>query len=338
MALRWDWHLVYDGVFLATLPVHVKQLLLSYIAVYTDHSSMAVSMKGLEPLFIHAEEVDEDIFQDDHLHVTRLDLTSSLGRWLDLKRLAKELKNDASAKGEASSVPSSWEEEVVPSITSQPAFSRFGNLKYLSLADPARKAANWASLLDVLPHVATITHLSLAFWPMPSLTPNATTASISDPKHKGLSFSYGGADIYSPAENNWTVPAAILNKLSKITYCLKWLELDGCEEWILALCWDGYDVYGKKHPTTGPEWNGSWRQIEWLGLDPGWRPDADPPKGDSSALHDDDEEEAEISHRDRESVRYLHESLVQKNRNVGKCIRTLRKGGKWLEFSDGSET
>jgi hypothetical protein len=128
------------------------------------------------------------------------------------------------------------------------------------------------SLLNLLSHLSTLTHLSLAHWPIPTLTPHALSAKMRHPKHKSLSFSYGGTDTYSAYENNWDEASGMLRRLSRATYCLKWLDLEGCSDWFPALSWDSVNSDGT-YATSGPEWNGSWRDLAWLGLGAGWFPD-----------------------------------------------------------------
>ncbi|EGE08738.1 hypothetical protein TEQG_07696 [Trichophyton equinum CBS 127.97] len=339
MARNWDWHLIYDGTFLSTLPVSIRQLLLTYISVYTDHLSMGVKMKGLEPLFLAQESGSED-----NAEVTRLDLGFSIGYWLNLKQLSKLIKGNIPKHRESTSVPTSWEEEAdletqspSPHTPGPLEVAAFGNIKFLSLASPAPESASWVSLMKLLSHVPTLTHLSLAYWPTPTLKPNALTASVSHPKHHSLSFQYGASDVYSSYENNWTEASIVLAKLSRVTYGLKWLDLEGCTEWIPALCWNGIDVYGQVHSASGPEWNGSWRGIEWIGLGPGWVPEAPAPDNISVTEVDED---IVIKQQDRFcKERESFKSTLEKIKDVGKGIQTARiEGrGKWIHYSDGSE-
>ncbi|PGG97647.1 hypothetical protein GX51_07214 [Blastomyces parvus] len=367
MAVNWDSHLLYDGVFLSELPSPTKQLLLSYISTFTDHASMEVGMQGLKPLFL---DISDDGIIETYPDVTRLDLASCLGRWMTLKQLAREIKvadrSESRSHGrkiEGSTLPS-WEEETdmeypsatIPLAPTQPLQQRFPNLKFLSLANPIPREASWHSLLNLLPHLSTITHLSLAHWPTPTLTPNSLTASMKHPKLSSLSLPYGGTDIYSAFENNWVEAAGILRRLSKTTYCLKWLDLEGCCDWIPALSWDGFDLEGNFHAAAGPEWNGAWRNLEWLGLGPGWFPDVSDVE-DSYLIHERDktvlreiesgrygssslgaagieEKKALIGERD------AYRSLIERAVEVKKQVQAIRRagGGRWLEVSLGLES
>lgn len=266
MACNWDWHLVYDGEFLSELPTHVKHLLLSYIAVYTEHASMEVGMQGLKPLFLDQNSEGE---VDMHPEVSRLDLSGALGRWTSLRVFRRELKAEVPlSTKQTTQVPTSWEEELNDEgssagqtglVPDQPFIRRFENLRYLSLAQPAPAAANWASLLSLLSNLATLTHLSLAHWPVPTLSMSTAT------KRHSLTSS---TRYSSSSEANMSEAAMVLGKLSRMTYCLEWLDLEGCTDWLSALCWN---EIGEK--TLGPEWNGSWRGVSWLGLGPGWTPE-----------------------------------------------------------------
>lgn len=292
MAQHWTWHVAYDGQFLALLPSHIKVLLLSYVSVYAKDQPLRGVMHGLRPLFgddATSEENEIDSFHSDS--ITRLDLGNALGRWIGFKQLSNELfpsQKPVSHKLKEA-VPSSWEDEyneddtattagrdpLPPSLDHRPL--DFQSLRYLSLAYPHPAAANWKSLLNFLSHLSTLTHLSLAHWPVPTFTPNAINARIRHPQNRSLTFSYGGTDTYAAMENNWAEAASVLRRLSQVTYCLKWLDIEGCGEWFRALCWNGTGPDGEEYKlgTMGPEWNRSWRDVEYVRLGAGWVLDSD---------------------------------------------------------------
>ncbi|KAA8644056.1 hypothetical protein EYZ11_005104 [Aspergillus tanneri] len=294
MALHWTWHLEYDGQFLALLPTHIKELLLSYISVYARDQPVAGMMHGLRPLFekrrVDQETEDRnDLPQDTDTDVSQLDLGGAIGRWLELKQLFTELFVSQKPKSlqhtSKELVPSSWDVESdddadasasrnvsLPKAPSQGL--RFQNLRFLSLAHPNPTAANWNSLINLLSRLSILTHLSLAHWPVPTVTPNAANVRVRHPTQRSLTFSYGGTDSYALVENNWAEAAGILRRLSRVTYCLKWLDLEGCGDWIPALNWDGVGPDGEVY-SSGPEWNGAWRDIEFIRLGPGWLPHID---------------------------------------------------------------
>lgn len=364
MAVQWDWHLIYDGVFLSEIPAHLKPVLLSYIAVYTEHEVMGLRMQGFKPLFM-TDNADghDDAEQQQHSDVfTRLDLSRALGHWMGLKQLTRELRSETQRRhAEKSAPPSSWEEEEEEAEASwlQPAGGgpsmmspdrslplRFQNLQYLSLAHPAPGAATWGSLLTLLSNLATLTHLSLAHWPTPTLKPNSLRARVRHPTVRSMSFPYGGTDIYSTYENNWSEAGTILAKLSRATYCLKWLDLAGCSGWVPALCWDGVDIYGGVHAASGPEWNGSWRGVEWLGVEPGWIPETVADDGSSRDEEEKDDESPDVEregrmeeHR-REKQKQAYAKCIETAKDVRARTRTIRRegGGKWLDVSVGPES
>ncbi|GAQ06380.1 lysophosphatidylcholine acyltransferase [Aspergillus lentulus] len=390
MASQWAWHIEYDGQFLAVLPSHVKILLLSYIAGYARDQPLKGLMHGLKPLFEKFgtdgyESGDAgDIAQDGDSEVSRLDLSSALGRWMTIKQLSRELllSNESGAspaQGKAKKpVPSSWEEiddedELVdenPNMPIPKALSqglRFQNLRFLSLAHPKPAAANWNSLVDLLSRLSTITHLSLAHWPLPTVTPNAMNTRIRHPTQRSLTFAYGGTDSYTGMENNWAEAAAILRRVSRVTYCLKWLDLEGCGDWIPALTWEGVSPDGEALP-SGPEWNGSWRDIEYIRLGPGWLPhveDSDfavpqsdaserlpssPLRSLASSIHAPspapsdtpdlpwDVEVERIKYRRAKELEYYRETL-RSAKAVQRSVLQLRRSGrgKWVHFSFGLE-
>ncbi|KAL6235341.1 hypothetical protein BDW75DRAFT_144022 [Aspergillus navahoensis] len=287
MSMHWAWHVAYDGQFLGLLPTHIKVLLLSYISYYARMHPLGGHMRGLKPLFDNSaahDIVGHGRLADGDPHVTRLDLSGALGRWISLKQLSAELflpkkKAGPAQDDTAKAIPLSWEDEyenetdsgLSSSIPRPLQHLRFENLQYLSLAHPHPAAVNWNSLINFLSRLSTITHLSLAHWPVPTVTPNAINARVRHPTQRSLTFSFGGTDPYSAMENNWAESAGILRRLSRATYCLKWLDLEGCADWIPALNWEGVGPHGERY-STGPEWNGSWRDIEWIRLGPGWLP------------------------------------------------------------------
>ncbi|KAE8354907.1 hypothetical protein BDV28DRAFT_146612 [Aspergillus coremiiformis] len=294
MAVHWAWHLEYDGQFLALLPSHIKGLLLSYVSIHARDQPLQGMMHGLSPLFEKRRPDDGDnrtegdLYQENDLEISRLDLSGAVGRWMTWKQLSSELFVSAKPSVVQSDmkkpVPFSWEDELdngssntgddtrLPKMLTQGL--RFENLRYLSLAHPNPAATDWNSLINLLSRISTITYLSLAHWPVPTVTPNAINARVRHPGQRSLTFAYSGTDTYSSFENNWAEAAGIMRRLSRVTYCLKWLDLEGCGDWIPALNWDGVGPDGEAY-VTGPEWNGSWRDIEFIRLGPGWLPHLD---------------------------------------------------------------
>jgi hypothetical protein len=261
LARNWDWHLQYDQKYLAMLPQHLKSLFLGYAAVY---AKSGVGYSGLKVLFLTEEEFEGSSGSDD---VTHLDLSNSFAHKADfddirayLRSLPPSSHNSAASPGTIVSRKGrhryceDWEEEAEAPLLPSPFTPRFPSLTHLSLSHPSEGVVSWAGLLDFAPHVATLTHLSLAYWPAPP----------SNKQKKPTRPSIFGGD--GPRNNSNDVAVVIedsdgfqaLRRLSRATYCLRWLDLEGCGSWIPAL--------------AGAEWNAAWRKVETVRLTQGWVP------------------------------------------------------------------
>ena len=252
LARNWEWHQEYDQFYLATLPRRFKETLLSYIATYNDQG---IDCEGLRILFLDETELEGATGCES---ITHLDLGTAVGRALKSKELKdvftkKPTFNDTAATGQ-DDIPESWEEDMTPATPLSTA--RFPNLTHLSLSHPA--VASWKGLLALSPHLATLTHLSLAYWPTPSITPNSKTAYRESPAGN---IDYGASNFYSYSDGDLSEASHILRRLSRATYCLRWLDFTGCSDWIEAL--------GRM---DGPEWHGAWRGVEDIKIGQGWIP------------------------------------------------------------------
>lgn len=277
MATNWQWHIEFDHEYLAELPVRMKEVLLSYIAIYGEGHGQN-SLQLLFPVDIDQGECDE---------VRRLDLGNAVGWWSTIKRIEKELSTIKKAVVhqviELSRTPEAWDDEDSTEVlsTSSPTAGlnrlRFENLKHLSLAaapNTIGAIVSWHDLLGLAGKLKTLTSLSLAHWPQPTYTPNASTGRYKINATNGGSSPavlYGGTNFYSAFDNDWREAAGILRSLSRSLYCLKWLDLTGCGEWFPALIWRPEDE-DTEFTSPGPDWNGSWRGLEHLILAVGWTP------------------------------------------------------------------
>lgn len=272
LARDWDWHKVFDQYYLATLPQSLKQRLLAYIAVYGPIPGVALD--DLRSLFLTDAELRGATGSD---LVTHLDLSNTVGRSISLTKLHTYLSILPSAPINSTPItttdeapPDSWDAPHPPTLPLTP-IPRFPCLTHLSLSYPLPPSFSlpsrdlptssnqplWPSLLRLLPHLATLTHLSLCHFPAPSLTPNSRTTKL----HTTLSIppvNYSASDLYSSSDGDYAEMAGILRRLSKATYCLKYVDLSGCESWWGALCWAA--------PGEGVEWNGGWRGVETVVL------------------------------------------------------------------------
>jgi hypothetical protein len=262
IAANWEWHAEFDGLYLGQLPTKLKEMLIGFTDAYGDD----VRSNPLRLLFLG----DDDI--ETRHEVTRLDLTGAGGTWTTLRALTKDLVSRAPQQADTvatDNVPASWDDEVEPGIPPQMSTSLcFPNLRHLSLALSPGKTASWQDLITLSSSLTTLTSLSLAYWPQPTYTPNAATTRATVKQSPGMpSVVYGGTDMYTAHDNNWREAAGILRTLSRNLYCLTWLDLTGCGSWFDALKWvdDGFS-------SLGPEWNGSWRDIDFVCLNTGWSP------------------------------------------------------------------
>lgn len=238
LALRWDWHLRYEWNNLAALPMKTRERILYFVAKY-NHGMM--TRAGLEALFLGDSRL-EDLPVTENL--TCLDLGTSLGSGCSLYDLMdifvrKPYHASASKQEQDNSIiPDAWDapEAVATMHRHLPSFSF---LTHLSLAQPFK--ACWKALLRLAPHLATLTHLSLAYWPVPSFR------QIPETEHPPGPFFYENKLM----GNGLREGPKILRRLSRATYCLQWLDLTGCCGWLWAL-----------QCTDGPDWAGSWRQVQ----------------------------------------------------------------------------
>lgn len=281
IAANWKWHLNYDQYYLAGVPVRVKALLLSYIAVYGEAGSLDID--GLRRIFLDESELAGATGSEE---LTHLDLSGAVGASLTFRQLDHYFSDptvSAVPQRQQQQPPTtpipprpldSWDSDPDPTTGIPPPLrtTRFPNLTALSLSHPPTSAsASWPRLLHfATAHLATLTHLSLAFWPPPALTPHAnakitTTASPYAP----APVSYGCSDFYGAtygADDDWSEAAGVLMRLSRATYCLKSLDLEGCGAWLPALRWEGGEGGG------GVEWCGGWRGVERVRVQAGWVP------------------------------------------------------------------
>jgi hypothetical protein len=246
LAANWQWHVEYDGMYLATtLPRRMRESLMSYLAVYNDN----IQTNPLRLLFLACEP-------EDCRDATRLDLGNGIGAWTSLSTLEKDLTVSTSPQPASEAIPDSWDAEPDPTnthaipVSLKPSMT-FSKVRHLSLAIspdlPVTARPSWRALLRLLSNLAPLTSLSLAHWPTPTYTPRAAqtytrvninnqpttgSANVSSPR-----VVYGGTNFYSELDNDWREAAGILSSLSRRTPALEWLDLSGCGDWWDALCW-----------------------------------------------------------------------------------------------------
>ena len=295
-ALHWEELAEFEQYYVSTIPMVLREALLSYLAAHGHKACL--DFRSFKILF----QNEEDTGTSGWTEVRFLDLTGLMNENFTISDIGKCFKrqpiqtpnlehlhiNDPGTikgKEKAVEVAESWEEEAEDPGASQPVISAtlmtpyFSNLSRLSLAHPGAWAS-WPELLKISPNLNKITHLSLAYWPRPSATPNAATTSMVS---NVTTVSLGGSHFYSDLDDDWHEATNILRRFSVNTYSLQWLDLEGCN-WLKALSWRSdslYSVSRSEHDpeewqyhtvSPGPDWNDAWRRITYLNFFQGWIP------------------------------------------------------------------
>ena len=226
LARHWEWHLEYDGWYLATIPVSHKEVLLHYLAL---EGSGKINVDGLEVLLC-----DNSILEDatGAEGFARLDLARAIGKSItfqELKPFFTAPVADEANRSLKQALPDSW--DASPSSSTMLSLPKFHALTHLSLSRPG-PSVTWPAFLRLAPNLTSLTHLSLAYWPTPTITPNSSTAFAKTPSGE---VSYSATNFYSAYDNDFGEAASILRRLSKHTICLQWLDLTGCWPWVKCL-------------------------------------------------------------------------------------------------------
>ncbi|KAI4177188.1 MAG: hypothetical protein LQ343_000671 [Gyalolechia ehrenbergii] len=180
------------------LPIHLKEYLLSYIAAFR---SEGITIGELRAIFANAD--NEDALPDKiAVDIDYLDLSHSIGSSISF-------------------------EDLTRSFT-------FPFLTHLCLAHPGTEAFSWPAFLTFAEKIPHLTHLSLAYWPLPK----AVTAASDLALHS-------------------------LRRLSKALTKLQYLDVEGCNIQLLA------PIYGLDR---GPDWTGGWMHLHSLNLSQGPMP------------------------------------------------------------------
>ncbi|KAF1822030.1 uncharacterized protein K489DRAFT_380766 [Dissoconium aciculare CBS 342.82] len=272
-AQHWDLFDRDDLPALVELPIRLRLRLLSYLGYFgptIDIVTFEALTKSDEP-------------------VRCLDLGGLVGHGaLTLPRLTKTLKaakSDAAASSNVQHIADSWDSEdaMVPILGPSPNVSHFDQLTHLCLSHPPPSIL-WKDLLSLSKQVPKLTHLSLAYWARPTLTPNLATTTVTSAHLPEMSA--GGSHLYSGIDRDYSEPASLLRQLSGNLLRLKWLDLEGCGDWMPALGELG--ELGSEN-TARPEDNfgasvtkttvsmifvDHWKNLEYLNCAQGWSPSA----------------------------------------------------------------
>lgn len=273
LAEQWDLFDEEDYPELIEIPFRLRIRLLSYLGYYgppIDATALRALTAGTEPLL-------------------RLDLAGLAGHGpLTMKKLVRlfEPVKRGSLIDTHDQVLDSWDSDdtLGAALTASPIVSRFASLTHLSLSDPPA-TASWRDLLVLSRHVPQLTHLSLANWSRPTLTPNLAGATVSS-HHQDVHA--GGSHHYSGLDQDFTEPASLLRQLSSHLLCLQWLDLEGCAEWMPALAvlsaatpiagnmgeLTEDDGWSPAKPTVITIFTDTWRNLNYINCAQGWLPSA----------------------------------------------------------------
>lgn len=266
-----QWHLFdeEDLHMLAELPLQLRLKLISYLGFYGP----SIDIVTLDALTSGSETV------------SYLDLAGLIGHSsLSLNRLAKLAKQPRLSQAELEGVAGcevveSWdqEESFEDALTmSQPA-ARFADLTHLSLSHPPSNIS-WRDILALAKHVPSVTHLSLAYWTRPTLTPNLATTMVTSQHSPDVDA--GASHFYSAMDEDMYEPAATIRQLSSMLLRLQWLDLEGCVAWSKALSFrwtsaqntDEADGLWSDNTALTSIWLGNWKNVTYINIAQSWVP------------------------------------------------------------------
>ncbi|KPI39290.1 uncharacterized protein AB675_5188 [Cyphellophora attinorum] len=254
LAQNWDYHAAYDGTYLQDVPIKLREVLLTYIAIFNDKITNNPLRILFDPRIADGNALlDGDrsgMIRSDTSEVTRLDASGFLEDGARLRQIENSLltsvQNKPAEDDKADFVPDAWDAEDSRLPPPQPGL-KFVNLKHLSLAlnpatgDKTYTTASWKTLLRLCGHLSTLESLSLAHWPQPTYTSIAAQTNarieITNSTSSAPRVSFGGTNMYSRLDNDFRESAGILRSLSQKLHSLTWLDLTGCTDWWEALYW-----------------------------------------------------------------------------------------------------
>ncbi|KLU86180.1 hypothetical protein MAPG_05197 [Magnaporthiopsis poae ATCC 64411] len=337
MAVTWEFQRQYNKYWLYTLPDHLRQSLVGYIALWSD---AGVSIADLKALFLPPPDLEDegqfgasDAGPIANENIRCLDLMGCLGKSMELKELTGFLfKSQPPPETQPTEVlQDSWDEPEAPQESLR--LPLLPNLTRVSLAVSPANAhkMSWRQLLSFSKHAGgALTHLSLAHWPEPTLTPNAIGTTVDSPAGP---VQYGGTSFYSHSlDDDWSEAVAVLKRLSKNLYGLEYLDLTGCHAWTEALTRESSGLssagigadgdLGEAEAAVavsgvGVDWAGAWGKVTMLLLHWGYKP----PRPDQVA------ESAGFAENDARATR------------IERHIIAMRRGrGRWIEVAKDTLT
>lgn len=273
MAIDWEYQRSYNLYYIFSLPDRIRMALIHHVNTMFEPGLSLLDLKIiLLPQIPEDDAGNEDVAEPPpdpsslNEGITHLDLSTSIERSIKLRDLSLFLF-PTQPDGDAPLLDS-WDGPE-PTAIPRPLLV---NLTHLSLAASPETSSvcSWKQLLNFSSHLPTLTHLSLAYWPVPSLTPNATFAKVVSAQ--GQTFQYGGRNPYSHTlDNDWSEAILVMRKLSKSLYGLEYLDLTGCAPWAKVLT---SHSHGPGDETDMIDWVGDWGKIETVVLTTGSVPPA----------------------------------------------------------------
>ncbi|KAF2482690.1 hypothetical protein BDY17DRAFT_346736 [Neohortaea acidophila] len=273
LAEAWDLLEPADHALLVDVPLRLRLRLISYVGGMgstIDASTLQILLQGSDP-------------------VTCLDLAGLLGqRNLSVRRLSKLLESmqlPSAAEDTKDAIVESWDiaESFQSALTLGLPTARFANLTHLCLSHP-NPTVSWRDLLHLSKSIPQITHLSLAYWPRPTLTPNLSTTIVASQHSPDVTA--GGSHYYSNLDDDLSEPTSLLRQLSTHLLCLQWLDVEGCEDWAPALgrlasssddvqvVFAGDDEWSTstRHTPTPCVFTSNWKNLHYVRCTQGWVP------------------------------------------------------------------
>lgn len=273
LAYDWDFHREYNQYHLYFVPNHLKPALIRFIGIASEGGLSLSDLKTilLPPPDTFDDENEGESLNTSNTEVTYLDLSGCIGRSMNLR----EVDHLLFPVREDDGIPEPQDSWDTPESIPSPPKALMPNLTHLSLAlDPGYAAfASWKQLLALAPKLSSLSHLSLAYWPDPCLTPQARRSLVATPRGN---IPYGGTNIYSHSiDHDWSEALLVLRTLCKNLYSLEFLDLTGCAPWFPAL------MAESEHDVV--DWVGNWGKITELRLFAGFKPGDDAPPSERAA-------------------------------------------------------
>ncbi|KAI6244928.1 hypothetical protein HI914_06979 [Erysiphe necator] len=257
LARNWDFIKEYEKNYLAYLPTRLRSMLLSHIAVYGPKTGVGFS--GLKNLiFLTDSETDDSYSSYRHnKNFSRLDLSGAIGSSLSIEQVLGLVRYKSENSAESSNL--SWEDNLDLSTSLSPPLS---HLTHLSLSHPPTNVS-WSALLSLVVNLPALTHLSLAYWPLPISVLKRKLAIFNDILNEDDKV-YNRNQSTEVLDEYFSEATRVLRNLANRLPGLEYLDLTGCQSWFKVLV-----AYSTEDLYRGIEWGKSWTQLKTLKLNSG---------------------------------------------------------------------